>query len=115
VPENPPLLLLLASMERRDRFKAAAELWHACRAEAAAKDSLYRVPQQPKVARGNEQCSGNGNERKLQAQSSSSSSCYPLSHSCKRNDNGCATGVQCVRAMPFPLHGNAQQSTTAIP
>jgi hypothetical protein len=28
--------------------------------------------------------------------------------------NGAAMGVQCVCALPLPLHGNGKQSTTAI-
>jgi hypothetical protein len=29
-----------------------------------------------------------------------------MNESCKRNGNGRAMGVQCVHAMPLPLHGN---------
>jgi hypothetical protein len=32
---------------------------------------------------------------------------------CKRNGNGPTMGVQCLHALPLPLHGNGQKYTTA--
>jgi hypothetical protein len=37
-----------------------------------------------------------------------------LLESYKGNGNGAAMGVQCVCALPLPLHGNGKQFTTAI-
>jgi hypothetical protein len=37
-----------------------------------------------------------------------------MHESCKRNGNGCAMGVQCVRALPLPFHSNGQQPTTEM-